>query len=320
MTFNGIIHTIDENVFKPFKKLRTLRIKSQNIRNTFQKNNRWLQHLNTNVNIKDFDSLDNEKLLDILFTLAIEQPHPNVTYYSYPNEDLCYFKDFPHHRLILPILKPILTSNFSYTYLFLMHQSRRIETYLNSKLNSLLNTNYESSTYIIELRSYIPIETINSDYFQFINKTLSQCQPHSIVREDTNFYFYLFDYRLLKKYVEIVFSLILNPLFSFICLILNIVSIRIFSDKKIENKAIYRFLIANSIFVCLQTAITIVESTPLGVTSSKKNTLILKIFRKFLSAIVKEFRFRPKFFMSNDAKSLFSRSPNFEMVAYVLKC
>ena len=255
MTFNGIIHTIDENVFKPFKKLRTLRIKSQNIRNTFQKNNRWLQHLNTNVNIKDFDSLDNEKLLDILFTLAIEQPHPNVTYYSYPNEDLCYFKDFPHHRLILPILKPILTSNFSYTYLFLMHQSRRIETYLNSKLNSLLNTNYESSTYIIELRSYIPIETINSDYFQFINKTLSQCQPHSIVREDTNFYFYLFDYRLLKKYVEIVFSLILNPLFSFICLILNIVSIRIFSDKKIENKAIYRFLIANSIFVCLQTAI-----------------------------------------------------------------
>ncbi len=42
--------------------------------------------------------------------------------------------------------------------------------------------------------------------------------------------------------------------------------------------------------------------------------------RKFLTAVVKEFRFRPKFFMSNDAKSLFSRSPNFEMVAYVLKC
>jgi hypothetical protein len=42
--------------------------------------------------------------------------------------------------------------------------------------------------------------------------------------------------------------------------------------------------------------------------------------RKFLAAIVKEFKFRPKFFMSNDAKSLFSRSPNFEMVAYVLKC
>ena len=39
----------------------------------------------------------------------------------------------------------------------------------------------------------------------------------------------------------------------------------------------------------------------------------------FRKAIVKELRFKPKFFMSNGAQSLFSRNPHFEMVAYVLK-
>jgi hypothetical protein len=40
---------------------------------------------------------------------------------------------------------------------------------------------------------------------------------------------------------------------------------------------------------------------------------------KFQKAIEKELRFKPKFFMSNGAQSLFSRNPHFEMVAYVLK-
>ena len=40
---------------------------------------------------------------------------------------------------------------------------------------------------------------------------------------------------------------------------------------------------------------------------------------RFQRAIVREHRFKPKFFMSNGANSLFSRNPHFEMVAYVLK-
>ena len=59
----------------------------------------------------------------------------------------------------------------------------------------------------------------------------------------------------MSKYSEIVFSLILNPLVSFICLILNIISIWIFSDNKFENKAIYKYLIGNSVFISLQSII-----------------------------------------------------------------
>ena len=40
---------------------------------------------------------------------------------------------------------------------------------------------------------------------------------------------------------------------------------------------------------------------------------------RFQSSVSRERRFRPKFFMSNGARSLFRRSPKFEMVAFLLK-
>jgi hypothetical protein len=40
--------------------------------------------------------------------------------------------------------------------------------------------------------------------------------------------------------------------------------------------------------------------------------------KRFRESVVKEYRFRPKFFMSNGASSLFSRCPKFEMAAFLL--
>jgi hypothetical protein len=43
------------------------------------------------------------------------------------------------------------------------------------------------------------------------------------------------------------------------------------------------------------------------------------VCEKFRCSIVRECRFRPRFFMSNGSDSLFSRCPKFEMAAFVLK-
>jgi hypothetical protein len=40
---------------------------------------------------------------------------------------------------------------------------------------------------------------------------------------------------------------------------------------------------------------------------------------KFRGSVVRECRFRPRFFMSNGAVSLFSRCPKFEMAAFVMR-
>jgi hypothetical protein len=44
----------------------------------------------------------------------------------------------------------------------------------------------------------------------------------------------------------------------------------------------------------------------------------LQLSPRFREATRKEIRFYPKFFMSNGARSLFSRCPRFEMAAFLL--
>ena len=39
---NGIIHSIDGNIFKSFNNLKILELKVENTRKFFQKNNKWL--------------------------------------------------------------------------------------------------------------------------------------------------------------------------------------------------------------------------------------------------------------------------------------
>lgn len=107
LDINGIINQIEFETFKNLDNLRLLRIKSQNIKQLFVKNNKWLQYLNKNKKQKHF-------------ILLIYQSTENVTYYSYPNEDLCLFKDFPHENNVLPILQPNSKSTCTCTELFLI--------------------------------------------------------------------------------------------------------------------------------------------------------------------------------------------------------
>ena len=43
LTLNGVIHSIDDDLFKSFDYLKLLRLKMENIQNIFHKKNKWLQ-------------------------------------------------------------------------------------------------------------------------------------------------------------------------------------------------------------------------------------------------------------------------------------
>jgi len=95
---NGELNSIQSDLFKSFKELKMLRIRSQNIKKLFMNKNDWLNYLNYHVNIDLEDSfgkkIDHDKILFLVFF----QTYSNVRYYNYPDKDFCYFKDFPHHR------------------------------------------------------------------------------------------------------------------------------------------------------------------------------------------------------------------------------
>ncbi len=67
---------------------------------------------------------------------------------------------------------------------------------------------------------------------------------------DSDFHFYEFDWNILVKYNQILFSLFLNPIFGIICIGLNILTILILSNKYMtDKKEIYTNLKFNSIFI-----------------------------------------------------------------------
>jgi hypothetical protein len=116
---NGIINSIQTDLFKDFKYLKLLIIKMNYVQNIFKKNNKWLQYLNYNEII---DSSQPIKFSQSFF-LILYQTLFREEYYTFPNEDYCYFKNFPHNRQIMPIIKPNVNLCCTCTHLFLIKYS-----------------------------------------------------------------------------------------------------------------------------------------------------------------------------------------------------
>ena len=119
LDINGQLNSIQVDLFKSFKELKMLRLRSENIKKLFSRQNEWLEYLNYDVSVNAFDDQENRRNA---FFLVLFQIFSNVDYYDYPDKDFCFFKNFPHKRLVLPQLKPVTKSSCSCTELFLIHK------------------------------------------------------------------------------------------------------------------------------------------------------------------------------------------------------
>jgi len=254
LTLNGVITSILDDLFKSFNSLKMLHLKVQNIRKLFQKNNKWLQYLNQNVNKKDLSIKYN---FNLIFTLIIEQVHFNYTFYDFPSEDYCYFKDFPHQRLIMPFFKPTNLNHNSCTYLFLIQYSRKYVFQIEQAMSNVRDKNgYVYPIYYDEMsKQYDILEYEFKEKckkFLLINKCDNTTTTTSFksIENNNDFYFYIFDWNILTKYNQIIFSIILNPLFGLICIIVNILNILILQTKHMKKqKKFYSDLKMNYCFI-----------------------------------------------------------------------
>jgi hypothetical protein len=256
---NGIINSIQTDLFKDFKYLKLLIIKMNYVQNIFKKNNNWLQYLNYNEII----NLSEPIKFSQAFFLVLYQTLFRKEYYTFPNEDFCHFKNFPHNRQIMPLLQPKVLSSCTCTHLFLIQNSyllrdefednfkdadwtyRILEYYTDLNLDSFLNECPEDNIK----------ERIRECDFR---KRLSICNIESIKKEDEtdSFYFTIEDWELLSK-LSHFYIFILNQVVSLICLFSNIIFIIVISNKNIskEFKKTYKYLriytILNSIYIII---------------------------------------------------------------------
>ncbi len=121
LDINGKINAIQDDLFKSFKMLKNLRFRTQNAKGLLTRNNKWMDSLNSDIvkqNTNDMTQYEDKALI-----LTIFQTFSNITYYNYPDKDFCFFKNFPHQRLVVPKLKPNYKSSCSCTELFLINVS-----------------------------------------------------------------------------------------------------------------------------------------------------------------------------------------------------
>jgi hypothetical protein len=279
LTLNGVIHSIDDDLFKSFDYLKLLRLKMENIQNIFHKKNKWLQYLNNKVYVNDLSIKYN---FQKTFGLIIEQTHFNHSYYNFPDEDFCYFKDFPHNKLVMPVLKPFelkqLNNVRSCTKYFLTQYSSKYEYEIVFAMRSINQNGYIDAYYYKDLDEYISVKKHDKCNDFFKNK-IANCKIEKLDR-NLDFHFYIFDWNILVKYNQIIFSIILNPLFGLICFGLNILTIMILTNKYINDKQnMYSDLKMNSTFMLLFNFISMFK--PLYVCINKSNWNDANLFIDF---------------------------------------
>ena len=106
LIINGNLEYVEEDLFENFNEIRYISIKSDSLVNFFHRGTKWMNSLNKNLNI----SLENQfqfrnnvhKLVSIEFQVL--DWFIFNEYYTFPNEDICLFRDFPHSQLVLPLL------------------------------------------------------------------------------------------------------------------------------------------------------------------------------------------------------------------------
>ncbi|CAF0718798.1 unnamed protein product [Brachionus calyciflorus] len=206
---NGQLKFIYEKSFANFKKLRTLYINTNKDFNFLLENLKFFNFLNSNLNL----SVDN--------TITIY-----FSYYKFPNEDICLFKEFPRNRFIS--LSPDVYGSKC--------------TCLNFWLFN--NYYYNEGMKLIEDYCSNPqdVETCN---FTFL---FEKCdfKLYDTISQQKTLLDYFYDSELLNLFVTI-----LTPFVIFLGLITNLINIKILKyDLKIFGKQkdlMYQFMFYNSI-------------------------------------------------------------------------
>jgi hypothetical protein len=265
LDLNGILDGIQDDLFKSFNELILIRIRTQHVKKLFAKNNKWLEYLNI-----DFEPVDpNGKIESFLkqsIFLIIFQSFPKVTFYDYPNEDFCLFNKFPHNKLVFPQLRPNHhNSTCSCTQIYLIQYSFKHYFMFNS-YSDKTQTNYDLIQYYFDeindrkfTECFKDVRELNYLIFKCnFEQRLEKCNIiKSIPREDQSSYFEMYDWQKVSKITTLIFSVYLNTIFSFIIIILNILTLKILKSKSVlnEKNSMYNFLHINTILSMIYVAI-----------------------------------------------------------------
>jgi hypothetical protein len=144
LSFHHILTQIDNGVFRPFRRLKNIDFILDNYKQFFHTINmqKWMSDLNAHVTLNESVNLSSD-----MFRLRFRFSPHTVSFsqvYEYPSEDLCLFKQFPHERLIVPMIEPGAALKCTCTLVWLELYLPRFGSILNvTKAPGIFDENYE---------------------------------------------------------------------------------------------------------------------------------------------------------------------------------
>lgn len=298
---SGPINLIQPDLFKNFNDLRMVRLKTQYLKNLFVRSNKWIESLNTNVYIDFSQGPKAKDSLDKILILVLYQMYIGISYYDYPDEDFCYFVNFPHEKLVMPLLAPEKASSCSCTELFLISHSKIVRKYIDYYVNYHISNYYSLQYYTDEItRKQFFTKCVNESFdFYYKECKFVQRKNNCLIRPirplEKEFYFYSTDLQVMSL-SGFNFLFISNKILYFICIFTYLLSIRILNSKKKNSKEFYKtykYLTLHNVFNILHVLLSFLElaCNENLINCDFENKIYLRYFKlivvKFLSNVTK---------------------------------
>ena len=251
----GLIYDIDEDVFKDLNKIAEIFLSLDDLRRLFYKGNKWMKSIRHNkepTNLNTSLNLHNKNLNLIIRNMNTKGLTKN---YDYPDEDICLFVNFPHEKLVYPIIDPGSEIKCSCTILWLIQYSFKYVYELTDRNYSI----FDYHLYNVPL-SYC---LLRHDYAILVRtcefeKKIQKCNK-TTMSFDINAHGYSWlDLINFFKMCEFILIIVLNPIFAGLGLVSNLIIIIVVyklkpaktkaGDMKKKKDNMYKHMVIHSVF------------------------------------------------------------------------
>jgi len=261
LSLNGIIYDIQADLFASFGEIRLIYISVDNFGIFFHKGLDWLQYLNLGIYVSLNETELNIRGANYNLNYAVHIIFHEVwsifrDIYEYPNQDLCLFKDFPHHRLVYPTILTGKLIPCSCTLIWMIQYSKfylyKNYTYYRKGLWTLI-INDSKSDKTVHCLSGTSNFSLEIDKCNF-ETNFKNCENSKLITSGKDFGLFdqknlVFNFKWLKYTVEVFFQ----PILCLLGIITNLLTIKVIRNrstiilKKNLNNIMYEHQLACSI-------------------------------------------------------------------------
>ena len=314
LALNGIIYEIEYSLFKSFSSLRAFILNPSDLGSFYQHDSlKWMSSLNFDlkkVNLSNSFEIRLYKSKAIIVQI-FETKSYFTKIYSYPDEDFCVFKNFPHEKLVYPSIV-FAEDEFKCTC-SLYYLIQYYKFYLNDNLNHYDIPFYGSYTeefFKSPARNCLKTVNLKNEIEKCnFQERLGKCNLTETNKEFPfrgNIHsFFVFEW---LKYIIQVY---LQTLFCILSLFTNFFTLLVVRKRTIPlDRPMYRHVYFNSIFnlfFCLFTLISLINIC-IFPTTSFCSSIMTKQFSQYFKIYMIYFLANCLRLMSNISYIFFSLS------------